>query len=61
MSATSQFPIYDALYGGTLCATMLAWKGDGLSFDQIAAKITEEQGHGPGRETVRRWMGGDCQ
>lgn len=55
MTGTSTFPLYDAAYAGDLRADLNAWRAEGLTLDQLAARLQAE-GVDVSRETVRRWL-----
>jgi hypothetical protein len=48
------------MYDGRLCETLAGWTDEGLSLDQMVERMLEETGYGVGRETLRRWRGGEC-
>ena len=41
---------------GQLRPTLLAWRDQGLTLDQIARRLDDDHDLGISRETVRRWL-----
>ena len=60
MPGASLFPAVDAAYQGRFCEQLEAWRDEGLSLVAIQERIAEEIGWTPGRETLRRWVDGEC-
>lgn len=60
MPGASLFGPLDARYEGRLCEQLQEWRSDGLTLDAIQERIADEQGWAPGRETLRRWLSGEC-
>lgn len=55
------FDLVNLLYDHDLCTQLAAWRDEGLSLESIIARIEDEKGYRPGRESVRRWIAKRCQ
>lgn len=52
---TPTYHLYDRLMNGRLGSTLLAWKAEGVSQDEMAFRLRAE-GIAVSRETIRRWV-----
>ena len=61
MPGASLFAALNAALDGEACERLHQWQTEGLSLDAITERIAAEIGWSPGRESIRRYLTGECR
>jgi len=56
MARTGTYPVYDRLLDGQLGPTLLAWRDEGISVEDMAFRLRSEHAIKVSVSTVHRWL-----